>query len=101
MQQRSEQTRPHEDIEFVFVSGSFDATSARGRVLVRDGEMILDIEWQGTAYHVPGQREQSYFIGTDVDVRARWADLGTEFVGVWIEKGHEWFFRFRLPARPA
>ena len=32
----------------------------------------------------------------DVPVTATWADIGGEYVGVWIEDGKDYLFRFRL-----
>ena len=87
----------YDDIFFEFVSADHDPGSLRGIVIDREGEMLLEIEGDHGTYSVLGKRIGHYFAGRDGDVTAQWTQLGAAFVGVWVENGEDWFFRFTLP----
>ena len=87
----------HDNVFFEFVSASMNPTDGRGTVIVREQEMVLDIESNGGHYLIVANDRTGFFVGSGDGVKARWASLGAEFVGLWIEEGDEWFFRFHLP----
>ena len=87
------------DVFFEFVSAEHHPESLRGVVIDREGEMLLEIKGDYGTYSVLGKRIGHYFTGRDGDVTAQWAQMGAVFIGVWVEAGDDWFFRFRLPAK--
>jgi hypothetical protein len=94
------------------VSFTFYATQRpeilTGRVLVRPGEMVLEVDPTpvSDAYLVRGELSEGHFsgwneLGSDpVGVEAAWAGIGQRFVGLWIEEGVEYLFTFTLPEKP-
>jgi hypothetical protein len=65
-------------------------------VINRGHTMFLDLKCEGIAYTVRGERVGHFFIARGGTVQAKWSDFGDAFVGVWLEEGNEWLFRFRL-----
>jgi hypothetical protein len=78
-----------------------EVTDLPGTLLVRPGQMVLDIPGGYGPYHIVGNAVGNHFEGTS-DVKglsehttARWADVGYGlFVGVWIEDNEEFLFSF-------
>jgi hypothetical protein len=101
---RSE-TRTYENVP-IQILGLELAAELRATVLVRKGEMVLDIELEGDRYLITGKLVGSFYAGKDevrdgvqVDLVARWCLLGDVWVGWWLEDGVEYLFSFRLPKR--
>jgi hypothetical protein len=90
------ESRTYSDVYFDFVSGSHEPTTGRGTVVDRGDEMILDVLSEGITYVITGKSYGSYFVGTGDGVNARWSNIGSGFIGTWIEEGDEWFFRFAV-----
>jgi hypothetical protein len=98
------QTKPsrYSNVGFRFL-GAKEDTTLYGTVLVRDREMVLDIPEGGdSAYLIVGTAHEHWFEGRNSgqemlnDVNAKWAAIGNNFVGIWIETGHEYLFSFEL-----
>jgi hypothetical protein len=95
----------YEGVSFDFVSASGETESSSGKVLVRDDGMVLEVNYQPEdPYNIVGSRRNHYFRGphvgspSDDEVNARWAEIGDgEYVGVWVEDGIDWLFRFQIP----
>jgi hypothetical protein len=75
-------------------------------VLVRMGEMVLDIVFEDARILIPGKLVGSFYAGIgEVQDRvqaalvARWCLLGDVWVGWWLQDGEEYLFSFRLPKR--
>jgi hypothetical protein len=88
------ESHTYSDVYFHFVSGSYAPMTGRGTVVDREDEMVLDVSSEGATYLVTGQRHGSYFVGSGDGITARWSNIGKDYIGVWIEEGDEWFFRF-------
>jgi hypothetical protein len=89
--------------DFVHKGNAFDS---RGSAVQRESVMVLDIiaEDNGLPYVLEGKLRDHVYDAVESKppggvepVRARWAQLGDVFVGLWIEEGEEWLFSFRLP----
>lgn len=117
--QEASQTAPpvHFQTEVTFFCEDYDETRS-AEVLVRRGEMVLDISSPDPSkrYLVRGKLYSGPLIGTEdlvaywagrdeledaapADIVARWTLLGDVFVGVWIEDGDEYLFRFGVPPK--
>jgi hypothetical protein len=91
---------------FDFLSATAKPECLGGTVIVRDAEMVLEIEYPGEdPYNIVGRRQGSCYRGRhvaspgDIEVEASWAEVGNgNYVGLWIEDGSEWLFQFHLPA---
>jgi hypothetical protein len=94
--------RSRDNVTFHFVNANED-TSLTGTVLVRQGQMVLDIPGGGGPYLIVGEAIGHHYEGTNTvrgvcsPVNARWADVGGMFVGVWFENAEEFLFSFELP----
>ena len=93
----------YSNVRFDFLSADEDPESPNGTVIVRGNEMILEVELAGDRpYVIKGRSTPHGFHGKhdgqtgDVPVTATWADIGGEYVGVWIQEGKDYLFRFRL-----
>jgi hypothetical protein len=93
---------PKVQFEFVSLAGDVDASS--GTVLVRDGEMVLEVECPGDRpYVIRGKAIDGLYRGIhqgqpgDVPVAAKWIRLDDIYIGTWREAGIEFLFTFRLP----
>jgi hypothetical protein len=80
---------------------SFTDSDLHGSVIVRDGEMVLDIPGGDGPYLIIGRARGHYYEGENNirggnHIEAKWAEMGDEFVGVWREENEEYFFTFRL-----
>lgn len=70
-----------------------------------DGDvMVINVPEDDGPYLIRGKRAGSFFAGvdeiednTDVDLVARWCELGDVWVGYWREDGEEFLFSFHLP----
>src|SRR5437868_5158709 len=99
------ETRPikHEGVRFHFLGAKEDSELV-GTVLLRDGEMVLDIPSSNGPYLLHGKSHGHRFEGTTIvpgksnPVEARWADVGRMYVGIWIEEGYDYLFSFELPS---
>ncbi len=98
----------YDEVGFQFVHTA-DSLDAGGTVLLRQGEMVLEIPGERGAndfYLIQGQLRGHIHSGTESNpplgqppVRARWADFGDVCVGLWVEDGYDYLFVFRLPRR--
>src|SRR6266850_1505830 len=92
-----------ENVEIQFVNIE-DAQALNATVLVRNGEMVIDIQALDgiTDYLIVGKPEDYFFQGINSagkampTVRAKWVKLGRIYVGLWIEGGREYLFSFEL-----
>lgn len=84
-----------------------DALELEAVVLVREGEMVIEIAATDDNEHylVVGALQGRHWRGTNRSalpdapaVQARWAELGDDFVGIWREDGREYLFAFDRPA---
>ncbi len=96
------QAKKYENVEFQFLTLE-EASTLSGTVLLRDREMVLDIQEDGaTIYLIRGKSFKHFFEGANsagssiLKVRARWVGFGREYVGKWIEDGQEYLFSFEL-----
>ena len=98
----------HKNISIQFLSVDDDPFEVRAEVRYGKKKMVIYIpsgEPYGPYLVVIGNlMEEYFFAGVDsfkheihVDVKARWALIGDTYVGIWIEKGKESLFMFRLP----
>ena len=95
------------DVEFEFLSAKKDLTEL-GIVIQRDDEMVLEVECNGDPedpYLICGKAERGFFHGRhkgklpdDVTVEAKWTRLDDIYIGIWIEDGVDYFFKFRPAA---
>src|SRR5437763_4392273 len=96
-------TLRHDDVRFHFL-GAAEDSELPGTVLVRGGEMVLDIPGGYGPYLIHGKPQGHHFEGVSSvrgksnRVEARWADVGSVYVGVWIEDGYDFLFSFELPS---
>jgi hypothetical protein len=93
----------YDKIQFEFLCAGY-ADEANGTVLVRNREMILEVEYPGElAYLIRGRLKGSFFSGQhegqpeDLRVSAKWTQLDDMYIGTWVEDGEDWLFTFRLP----
>lgn len=90
-----------DDVMFRFL-GSDEDSLLRGSVLVRDGEIVLDIPGGYGPYLIVGKPRLHWYEGTNsatarrFEVSATWANVGESYVGRWIEANHEYLFSFVL-----
>lgn len=102
----------YSNVEFEFLTAADKKRPhliERGVVLVRDGEMVLEVDYNGDTqdpYVVCGTAERGFFHGRhkgrvpdDVAVEAKWTKLDDVYIGMWTEDGTDYFFRFRLTAK--
>ena len=93
----------HDNVSFHFI-GAKEDSRLPGTVVLRDGEMVLDIPGGDGPYLIAGKARKHWFEGMNshsgrrYDVDAKWADLGGTYVGKWIEYGNEYLFSFDLGA---
>ena len=96
----------YRDVPIQFLSPDDDAIDVTATVLLRQGEMVIDIPSQPSSgpYLVRGKKVVHFFAGVDslahedqAHVVVRWSLLGDLYVGIWIEEGVEYLFSFRLP----
>jgi intein/homing endonuclease len=92
-------------IQFLTVGG--DSEERYAQVQLRENEMVLSISRQPSpqpvTFFVRGKKVKHFFAGKDsltheisMKVIARWALIGDEYIGRWIEDGMEYLFSFRL-----
>jgi hypothetical protein len=96
--------RRYSDVQFEFLSAVDGLESERGVVIVRDGEMVLEVECPGDRpYSIRGTLSHDFFAGWhedrtgDVAVVAKWIRLDNIYIGTWTEAGKDYLFKFRLP----
>ena len=94
----------YENVSFEFVSAGEKPSLSHGTVLVRDDAMVLEVELDGDRpYVIEGRPERHYFRGRhvgltdDTPTEAKWTEVGGEYLGLWVEDGNDYLFRFRLP----
>src|SRR5438045_305625 len=91
-----------DNVTFHFVNANEDSYLT-GTVVVRPGQMVLDIPGGYGPYLIVGEAIGHHYEGTNTvrgpctPVNARWADVGGMFVGVWFENAEEFLFSFELP----
>jgi hypothetical protein len=91
-----------QETSFEFFSDN-DASVCQGTVILRDGEMVLDVLCDGEErpYTVVGASKGHSYIGRhvgppgDSEVTAEWVKLADAWVGVWVEDGHRYLFTFQ------
>src|SRR5438046_9515114 len=94
------QSSRHEDVSFRFLGHKWD-NRLSGTVIVRDGEMVLEVSGSESGpYSIAGKAHSHWFEGKNsvhgmqYAVDAKWADLGGTCVGIWVEDGQEYLFSF-------
>jgi hypothetical protein len=97
--------KTYNNVQFYFstLDGNYDEET--GTVLVRPGEMVIDIpDPIGTLYLIVGKPSENFFTGSNTAlgqeiprVLAKWIDFGQLFIGHWREDGEDYLFSFRLP----
>jgi hypothetical protein len=92
------------DVVFEFFHAAYQPEVHYGTVLLRDREMVLEVELPGsTPYHIQGALKGSYFQGREAarpgvsPVFAKWILLDDTYVGLWVEEGQDFMFKFELP----
>jgi hypothetical protein len=100
------QSQRYDNVLFEFLSGADKPIASRGMVIIRESEMVLEIECPGDRpYLIKGKQKQDYYSGEhegspdDVSVEAKWTRLDDIFIGTWIEEGIDYLFKFRLPKK--
>ena len=95
----------YKDVQFEFLNAK-NAEFVIGLVLVREGEMVINIPPEGApTYLVVGKQRENQFVGASKSlagldgpkVYARWSRLGASWVGTWREDAEEFLFKFTLP----
>jgi hypothetical protein len=96
------------DVSFHFLGGDEEDSYLFGKVIIRSGEMVLDIPGGYGPYTIVGKACNHWFDGTNTDrrppniggsrarVEAKWASVGRTYVGVWVEDDEEFLFSFNL-----
>ena len=92
------------DVQFEVVSLGGVPWSYRGTVIVRDGEMLLEVEVPDERpYVIRGKASGDFFQGRheglpdDPPVQAKWIRLDDIYIGTWLEEGIDYLFKFSLP----
>ena len=94
-----------DNIHFRFLSADDDSV-LKGTVLVRDDNMILEIQDPNGAspYLIIGTPRKHFFEGNNQGVQgehnpveAKWAELDGIYLGLWVEDSYDYFFSFQLP----
>ena len=83
---------------------SYYPTSLMGTVLIRDDEMVIDIrDPEGASpYLIVGKYHEHVYRGRNAahdataEVQAKWVNIDTEYLGIWIEGGDRIVFMFDL-----
>ena len=94
-------TARHDNVDFHFLGDEEDSILS-GTVFVRDGGMVIQILGGEGPYHIVGKAHEHWFEGTNSDpnkrnqVDAKWALVGPNYVGMWIEEGYDFLFSFYL-----
>lgn len=97
------QDQVYSDVVFEFLSYEDDA-NLKGLVKIRGKYMVLDIpedKNQGPYLLKAEKTEDGYSAHNSgrnpIPVEARWAHVGNgQYVGLWVENGHDFYFRFEL-----
>ena len=91
------------DVQFEIVSLAGDSYAYRGTVIVRDGEMLLEVECPDERpYVIRGKASCDFFQGRhegllgDPSVQAKWIRLDDIYIGTWLEEGIDYLFKFCL-----
>ena len=92
-------------VTFEIVGEDGRSRKPRGVVIVRDTEMVLEVECPGDqAYLIRGKDCGGFYDGFneglegDVPVHATWSCQGGTYKGTWVEDNEDYTFSFRLPA---
>jgi hypothetical protein len=103
---RTNQGSTRDAVRYSDVLFEFPDVDMRGTVIVRKGEMVIEISEQNglAGALVVGKKDGHLFRGSN-DIRdesalaidASWCDFGEAYAGIWIEEGNELLFSFRLP----
>jgi len=101
---KRQKTKRYQNVEIQFVNLD-DAATEVATVLVRDDQMVIDIQNADdhfTDYLIVGKSKDYFFKGRnsatgDVPkVLATWTRLNESYIGEWIEGGLEYLFSFEL-----
>lgn len=94
----------YDDVLFQFLSAGDELGLSRGTVIVRDHEMVLEVECpDDRPYLIRGEPRQGFWAGghqglpDDVPIQAKWTRLDDIFIGTWLEEGIDYVFTFHLP----
>lgn len=97
----------YRDVQFHWLSSEEEA-EVRGTVQVRPGEMVIEITDRTRVdgpYTLVGRRRGGAYVASSniaqhpaSPVAAKWAEVDGDYVGLWVEDGTDYMFRFRLPA---
>jgi hypothetical protein len=92
------------NVIFKFDEDNGTSSELRGVVIVRDTEMVLEVEWPGDLpYLIRGKDCGGFYNGfheapaDDTDVQATWTRSGDTCQGTWVEDTYQSRFSFRLP----
>ena len=84
-------TSQFKDVWFSFVCAVDDPSKVPGEVVVRPGEMALDVDAFAypTPYTITGKWQNGYYAGKahERPVSAKWIELDGRFIGSWVEEG--------------
>jgi hypothetical protein len=93
----------YDAVDFEFVCADDTSSIQRGVVIVRDTEMVLEVECPGDRpYLIRGKAHDGYYAGVheglpeDVPVSAKWTRLDDIWIGTWLEDGFDYLFTFRI-----
>jgi hypothetical protein len=100
---RKAKVKKYERVEFQFLSLD-EAETENGTVLIRDDQMVIDIQDTdgATVYLITGSASEHLFVGGNSAgqhmprVQATWVKLNRKYVGDWVEDGYEYLFSFEL-----
>jgi transcriptional regulator with XRE-family HTH domain len=91
------------NVLFEFLCAGTKPRSLRGIVIIRDREMVLEVQLPGDRpYLIKGVVGDGFFEGDheglvdDIPVHAKWNRLDDLWIGTWHEDGIEYLFTFRL-----
>jgi len=89
--------------EFEFFHAVDRSTVLQGFVLFRGDQMLLEIEEpEDTPWDIRGKSKGAFFEGHhkqrpgDASAYAKWILLEDVYIGLWIEDGQEYLFKFQL-----
>jgi hypothetical protein len=82
--------------------GTDEDSILSGTVIVRDGEMVLEILGGEGPYLIVGKARKHWFegpnsaVGRRNQVDAKWTEVCGTYVGIWIEENWKYLFSFEL-----
>ena len=93
----------YKNVQFKFLSEEEEPFSLRGMVLIREKEMVLEVEHpDDRPYTIVGKERGGFFKGVheglpgDTPVSAKWTRLESIWIGTWLEEEITYWFSFKL-----